>query len=87
MLRSAFARVEGIVERQPVVALRDRFVGVLQCLLRRFVFVGRVQIGARGLRRVDGSLRLLDFLFGWIAACTGRLRDRDGAGQKRHAGA
>ena len=64
----ALAAVERVVQRQPIVALLDGVVRVLQRLDGRGEFLGGVPIGAGGARRIDRVLRLLDFFVGRIAA-------------------
>ena len=48
----------------------DRGVRLLQRVLGGSEFLGRVAIGAGGMRGVDRGLRLLEFLVGGIAAAS-----------------
>ena len=70
----AFACVERVVERQPVVALRDGVVGLLERFLGGVEIVDGVPVGAGGLRRIDRRLRLLEFLVRRTSARRGQRR-------------
>ena len=56
------ARVERVIEREPIVALDDGVVGQLERFARGIEVVGRISIRAGGFRGVDCGLRLLHFL-------------------------
>ena len=66
--RAAFwrllAALERVVERQPVVADRDRFVGVFERVDRGGVLSCCVPVGAGRAGGVDRALGLIHFLVG-----------------------
>ncbi len=57
----AIAGVEGVVQRQPIVALRDGILRVLQRLDGGLVLLGGEAIGARGPRGINRALGLIHF--------------------------
>jgi len=59
---SALAGVERVIECLAIVALIDRGAGLVERRDRRGVLGGGVFVGARGARRFDGRLRLIDLL-------------------------
>lgn len=67
----AIAAVERVVQGEPIVALRDSVLRVLQRLDGGVVLLGRITIGACGTRRVDGSLRLIHLARGRRGATRG----------------
>jgi hypothetical protein len=64
----ALPTLERVGQGETIVALPDRLACVRQRLFGRGDFIARVLVGARGLGRVDGALRLLDFPIGTIVA-------------------
>ena len=90
LFRSPLSAVEGMTQRQAVVALRDGFIGTRERLLGGGEFLACVLFRARSLSRLDGDLGLLDFLLGRGATrdggeeARGNEEPRDGATGAKH---
>ena len=75
------AAVERFVERLAVVALADGILRAFERVGGGRVLGGRVAVGARGARRVDGALRLVHLFVRGIAAGDKEDRGNDARGQ------
>jgi hypothetical protein len=75
----AFAAVDGVAERLPVVAGGHRFFGSLERVSGRGELGGGKAIGAGGARGIDGALGLIHFL-AWRFGAPGR-KEHDGERQ------
>ncbi len=83
----ALARIERVVQGEPVVALVDGLVGAAQRVLGGGELVVRVEVGAGRFGRVDRALGLLDLFLRRFTARGGRREDRGEGCQRRRAGA
>ena len=80
----ALARVERVIEGEPVVAIRDGIVGALEGVGGGGEFVVRELVGAGGARGINRALRLLQLFLRRIAAGRGAER-RDNGQRQQHA--
>jgi NAD-dependent deacetylase len=84
------AAVECVVQREPIIAVGHCSARAVERINRGLVLVGGVLLGTGGASRVDGALRLVQFLLGRVAAGGqdehgGENGDEPGTDGERHA--